>query len=136
MKKYTFILDVDGIFSDGTFYYTIDGKIAKKFGPDDTEALKLISDKVDIIIISGDTRGFEITKKRVNDMGFNLINVPGGKERLDWITQRFDLNNVIYMGDGLKDAFILKHVICGICTINSSFLAKKYASYITTSGGR
>ena len=135
MEKLTFILDVDGIFSDGTFYYTKEGKIAKKYGPDDNEALKLIQDKINIIIMSGDNRAFEITKKRVNDMGFELLNVGGGKTRLEWIKQHYDLNNVIYMGDGLKDAFVLKNVMCGICTSTSSFLSKKYSNYITTCSG-
>ena len=30
-----FILDVDGVLTDGCFYYSIDGKVLKKFGPDD-----------------------------------------------------------------------------------------------------
>lgn len=135
MSDLKFILDVDGIFSDGTFYYTKDGKVAKKYGPDDNEALKLIKDKIEVIIMSGDKRAFAITEKRVNDMGFPLYDVPGGEARLNWIKEHYDLNDVIYMGDGLKDAFILKNVKYGISTCASSFLAKKYSDYVTECKG-
>ena len=85
--------------------------------------------------MSGDKRAFEITKKRVNDMGFELYDVPGGEARLNWIKEHYDLSNVIYMGDGLKDAFILKNVMYGISTSTSSFLAQKYSNYITKCSG-
>ena len=38
MPKY-FILDVDGVFTDGKFLYTKDGKVMKIFGPEDNDAL-------------------------------------------------------------------------------------------------
>ena len=33
----TFILDVDGVMTDGKFTYTVDGKISKVFVPDDSD---------------------------------------------------------------------------------------------------
>jgi 3-deoxy-D-manno-octulosonate 8-phosphate phosphatase KdsC-like HAD superfamily phosphatase len=39
------------------------------------------------------------------------------------------------MGDSFQDAPILKAVDLGICTSDSSFLAKKYADYITPAAG-
>ena len=38
-----FILDVDGVMTDGTFAYTVDGKVTKMFGPHDADGLELIS---------------------------------------------------------------------------------------------
>ena len=31
----TFIVDVDGVLTDGKFYYSSEGKLMKKFGPHD-----------------------------------------------------------------------------------------------------
>ena len=37
-----FIFDVDGVLSDGKFYYSVDGKVLKVFGPDDHDALQIV----------------------------------------------------------------------------------------------
>ena len=43
MHKYkNFILDVDGVFTDGKFHYTSEGKTFKTFGDADSDALSLI----------------------------------------------------------------------------------------------
>ena len=34
------IFDVDGVLTDGTFFYSIDGKIMKRFGSHDAQAIK------------------------------------------------------------------------------------------------
>jgi len=136
MNNYIFVLDVDGIISDGTFYYTKEGKVAKKFGPDDNDALKLLKKYgINIIFTSSDWRSFEISKKRVNDMGYELNDVKPGKIRLNWIKEKFGLENTIYMGDSFVDAIILKNVKCGITTSESNFLAQKYADYVTKCTG-
>ena len=36
----TFVVDVDGVLTDGGFYYDEAGKRYKRFGPDDADALK------------------------------------------------------------------------------------------------
>ena len=54
------------------FFYSEKGKIMKKFGPHDADGLKLISDLIKVEFISADKRGFLISERRVNDMGFDL----------------------------------------------------------------
>ena len=102
-KKYTFVLDCDGVFTDGTFHYNSEGKCEKVFGPDDADALKLIKDQVNIVICSADHRGFPITQKRINDMGFELTCVKS-KDRLQWIKDNCQGTEVAYMGDSFQDA--------------------------------
>ena len=134
-KKYSLVLDCDGILTDhGQYHYNSKGKCEKVFGPDDSDALKLIRDYVNIVICSADHFGFKITEKRINDMGFELTCVKSS-ERLKWIKQNCKGTQVAYMGDSFQDAPILKGVDIGICTSDSSFLAKKYADYITPKGG-
>ena len=133
-KKYTFVLDCDGVFTSGGMVYNSEGKCEKVFGPDDADALKLIKDQVNIVICSADHRGFPITQKRINDMGFELTCVKS-KDRLQWIKDNCQGTEVAYMGDSFQDAPIFKGVDVAICTSDSSFLAKKYADYITPSKG-
>ena len=133
-KKYTFVLDCDGVFTDGTYHYNSDGKCEKVFGPDDSDALKLLQNKVNIIICSADHRGFPITQKRINDMGFELTCVKS-KNRLKWIKENCPNTIVAYMGDSFQDAAIFKGVDIAICTADSSDIAKNHANYITKCKG-
>jgi len=58
-----FIIDVDGVMTDGQFHYSVDGKVMKVFGPEDSDALSLIKDYFVIHFVTGDKRGFEISKE-------------------------------------------------------------------------
>jgi 3-deoxy-D-manno-octulosonate 8-phosphate phosphatase (KDO 8-P phosphatase) len=131
-KPKTFVFDVDGVFTTGPFLYTVDGKFAKIFGPHDNDGIKLIRDKIDVQAISADKRGFEITKKRIqDDMKIPLFFVHES-ERLDWFKNSFkNLKEVIYMGDGMHDADIFEIVGYGIAPNNAFFVAKNKADFVT-----
>ena len=94
-----FILDVDGVLTDGSFLYSKEGKIYKKFGPHDAYSLKKLSKLINISFISADSRGFEITKKRIDDMGFE-VKLVSEEERYEYIVKNYNLESLIYMGDG------------------------------------
>ncbi len=130
-----FILDVDGVFTDGKFYYSKDGKIYKVFGDADNDALSLIKDKLHIEMVTGDKRGFEISKKRIEeDMGFP-ISLVSTFQRAEWISNKFDLSETIYMGDGIYDPLVFSKVGYSIAPQNAFFNTKKYANYITQCKG-
>ncbi|NCN07255.1 HAD hydrolase family protein [Candidatus Falkowbacteria bacterium] len=128
------ILDVDGVLTDGTYHYTIDGKVAKIFGPDDNDALCLLKKYLTIHMVSGDKRGFDITKKRIDDMKFP-IDLVSTFDRLKWITDRFNPEETIYMGDGIFDASIFNGVMYGIAPANAFITTKQHANYVTPSRG-
>ena len=129
------IIDVDGVMTDGRFYYNEDGKFAKVFGADDHEALKYIKRNLEILFVSADKKGFEISKKRiVNDMGFTLSLVDSF-DRISWIKERYDPCKVIYIGDGLLDHFTMKEVGYSIAPPNALDITKKSANFITTRVG-
>ena len=57
--------------------------------------------------------------------------------RINWIKERYNLDKVIYMGDGIFDFFVMKEVLYSIATIESDENAKRVADYITKrSGGK
>jgi 3-deoxy-D-manno-octulosonate 8-phosphate phosphatase (KDO 8-P phosphatase) len=130
-----FILDVDGVLTTGQFFYTEDGKKMKVFGPDDNDALSLLKPFIEIRFVTGDKKGFPITKKRVvDDMKYPLDLVSTIK-RVNWIEERWPLDTVIYMGDGIFDHYVMRKVDYAIATANADTLAKKYAHYITERKG-
>lgn len=136
MKKIkNFIIDVDGVFTDGSYYYSAEGKVMKKFGPDDNDALAFLKDKLNIHTISGDKRGFAITKKRIkDDMGLKL-DLVSTYERLDWISKQYNLKETIYMADGIFDTIVFKKVRYSIAPANAFFKTKEQANFVTKSKG-
>jgi 3-deoxy-D-manno-octulosonate 8-phosphate phosphatase (KDO 8-P phosphatase) len=130
-----FILDVDGVFTDGKFFYSSEGKIYKVFGDADNDALSLIKERLHIEMVTGDKRGFPISKKRIQeDMGYP-ISLVSTFQRVEWIKERFKLEETIYMGDGIYDPLVFKEVGFSIAPANAFINTKKYANHITQSKG-
>jgi len=134
IKFENFLIDVDGVMTDGQFHYSIDGKVMKIFGPDDADALLLIKDLLHIHFISGDKRGFPISKKRIDDIGFPL-DLVSTFDRIDWIKERFNPHKTIYMGDGIFDILVFKEVSYSIAPANSFIQTKKAADFVTLAKG-
>ena len=136
MEKWkNFIFDVDGVFTDGCFYYSEKGKTLKMFGDADNDALSIIKHKLHIEMVTGDKRGFNISKKRIEiDMGYPL-SLVSTFQRLDWIKERFNPMETIYMGDGIYDPLVFKGVGYSIAPANAFTNTKKYANHITKSRG-
>lgn len=138
MEKKTiknFILDVDGVFTDGKFYYTVDGKVMKKFGPEDNDALSLLKGRLHIHAVSGDKNGFAITKKRIADDMKLPLNQVSTFERIEWIRERFDPEETIYMGDGIFDPLVFKYVAYSIAPANAFSKTKAQADFVTEARG-
>ncbi|MER2519183.1 MAG: HAD hydrolase family protein [Bdellovibrionales bacterium] len=135
LKPKQFILDVDGVMTTGQFLYTPEGKAMKVFGPDDNDALSLLKPYMDIRFVTGDKKGFPISKRRiVDDMGFSL-EIVSTIRRIDWIRQQFDPQDVIYMGDGIFDHYVMRQVGYAIAPANSDALAKRHAHFVTQRSG-
>ncbi len=128
-----FVLDVDGVMTTGQFLYSEFGKVYKVFGPHDADGLKMLKGKLDILFITADKRGFNITKKRiVDDMGYDLQLCPE-EERNTFFSEVIGYEQTIFMGDGIFDAPILKKCLCGIAPQNARPEAKEAADYVTPS---
>ena len=135
MKFKVFILDVDGVMTTGQFFYSKDGKQMKIFGPDDNDALGLLKPYIKIRFVTGDRKGFPISNKRIKeDMKFELDLVSTIK-RVEWIKERYDLNEVIYMGDGIFDHYVMKDVGYSVAPANSDRMAKLHANFVTERSG-
>lgn len=129
------VLDVDGVLTNGKFYYTEAGKVMKVFGPDDNDALSLLQPYLPIRFVTGDKKGFPISKKRiVDDMGFEL-DLVSTIRRIEWIKERWKPEQVIYVGDGIFDHYVFKYVGYSIATANADEYAKKTADYVTRRAG-
>jgi len=138
MKKKikNFILDLDGVMTDGRFYYTTEGKVMKAFGADDHDALLLLKPYVKILFITGDRKGFEISRRRiVDDMKFPL-ELVSTLERVKWMEENgYVPSETAYMGDGIFDAMVFDKVGYGIAPGNAFYTTKEHADFVTPSVG-
>lgn len=135
MKPVVFVLDVDGVLNTGQFFYTSEGKVMKVFGPDDHDGLSLLKGYLEIRFVTGDKKGYPISRKRiVDDMGFKL-DIVSTVKRVDWIAQHYDLDKVIYMGDGIFDHYVMRAVGYSVAPANADPLAKQHAHFVTQRGG-
>jgi 3-deoxy-D-manno-octulosonate 8-phosphate phosphatase (KDO 8-P phosphatase) len=130
-----FLLDVDGVMTDGKFYYTADGKFLKAFGPDDHDALSLLKPHLEIVFVTGDKRGFDISKARIIDDMKMRLELVSTIKRLDWIKDRWDPATVIYMGDGIFDNYVFEGVGYSIAPANADQFAKDSAKFVTKRSG-
>jgi 3-deoxy-D-manno-octulosonate 8-phosphate phosphatase (KDO 8-P phosphatase) len=102
----------------------------KSFGADDHDALSDLSKLIHIEFVSADYLGFDISRKRVDDMGFKLTFVPSN-ERVHWIDINFGLADTIYMGDGVYDALIFEKVGYSICPSDGFYRTLQKANFVT-----
>ena len=134
-KPICFILDVDGVMTTGQFIYSNKGKELKIYGPDDNDGLSLLSSHIDIRFVTGDSTGYDISKKRiVDDMNYSL-DLVSTIRRVDWIKEHFKLDEVIYMGDGIFDHYVMQEVGYSIAPANADLHAKDQANYVTQRSG-
>ena len=131
----TLITDVDGVLTDGTFLYSEQGKVYKKFGPHDSDGVKLLrSMNISVQAITADKRGFNITKSRLNDMNIELTFVSE-QDRLNWLRENCDLEKTAFVGDGLYDAPAMRHCAVSFAPLNAVAFAKQNATKILEACG-
>lgn len=130
------VTDVDGVLTDGCFYYTEEGKVMKKFGPHDGDGVKMIRALgIEVYAISADHRGFPITKRRLDDMKVD-IQLVSEADRFSHIQERFGFEETIFIGDGVHDAPVLKKVKYGFAPADATKEALNSAINLKTTGGR
>ena len=128
------ISDVDGVITDGSYYYSVDGKVLKKFGPHDKDGLKILKPLIKIIFITADKNGFKISQKRIKDWGFCLYLVTE-EDRENFICKQNNSKQIIFIADGYHDAKLFKKINCSITPSSARIEAKKNATFITPSKG-
>lgn len=133
--QFIIVLDIDGVFTDGKFIYSQEGKILKMFGSWDSDALSSVQGKVELRFISADPSGFAISKKRVEDMGYHLSFIHA-LDRENLILELKQEFVVVYMADSYSDCAALAAADISATPANAHKRAKKISSFnLDSSGG-
>lgn len=135
-----FILDVDGVLTDGGVYYGEDGNEIKKFNARDGIAIKrLLKHGVEVGIISNSLNKTMI-QNRAKTLGIRYVYV-GLRPKVEIIDEwcaRMEINkdNVVYIGDDVNDIEIIQRVGFSCCPSDASpIVREKVNCVLQTCGG-
>ena len=132
------ISDVDGVWTDGTFYKGTDNLEFKRFSILDGVGVAIArAAKLDIALISG--RYSPATEYRAKEL--NIVDIyNGGLNKLlayENLKAKYDLsdNEVAYIGDDLIDIPVMEQVRFPIAVQNAHPRVKAIAVFITEASG-
>jgi 3-deoxy-D-manno-octulosonate 8-phosphate phosphatase (KDO 8-P phosphatase) len=127
----TFILDVDGVLTDGKVYL-LKEEVVRALNSKDGYALQYASkNNYDIFIITG---GYsEDLKKRLIDLGIKDVFLRSSKkiEVYNGIKEKYSIKDkqVLYMGDDIPDIPVLKIAGVSCCPQDAAVDVKEIVDY-------
>ena len=135
-----FVLDIDGVLTDGNLLVLNDGQMARSMNIKDGYALQLAIKKgYGILVISGGKD--DAVKNRLEKLGVKevFMNVMNKKELLLKYVTDNSLNwpQVLYMGDDIPDMLPMQMVGLACCPADAVAEIKAISHYISpVDGGR
>ena len=132
------VLDVDGVLTDGSLFYSKDGEYIKQFNVRDGQGIKLAQAYgIELAIISG--RECEIVKNRFSELGINHIfqhcHDKAKKIKELAVELKVSLNEAAYIGDDILDVPVLEIVGLPVCPKDAHPSAVSKSKLITESCG-
>lgn len=133
-----FVLDVDGVLTDGSLLILNDGQMARRMNIKDGYALQLAIKKgYLILVISGGNS--EAVKTRLQKLGIEDVwmNVTDKKDLLlQYVTKQHLLwSQVLYMGDDIPDYSCMQMAGLACCPADAVPEIKVIAQYISPLNG-
>lgn len=133
-----FVMDVDGVLSDGQLIYNAQGIESKAFYVQDGVGLKLLKQAgIQLAIITG--RRSAMVEQRATELGINHI-IQGRDDKFVALGELAELlglslDECAYMGDDLPDLKAIKQAGFGISVPNGCPKVRQVADFVTTKQG-
>ncbi len=133
-----FVLDVDGVLTDGSLLVLNDGQMARRMNIKDGYALQLaIKRGYDILVISGGQS--DAVKMRLQKLGISNVHmgVTDKKEVLlrHVTSANYKWAEVLYMGDDIPDLVPMQMAGLACCPADAVPELKSVAAYISPING-
>ena len=137
-KIKAFVLDVDGVLTDGSLLLLDDGQMARRMNIKDGYALQLAIKKgYHILVISGGSS--DAVKLRLQKLGVVEVNmgVSDKKQVLLQYVSKYALNwdDVLYMGDDIPDIIPMQLAGLPCCPADAVPEIRNISSYISAVNG-
>lgn len=138
------ILDIDGVMTDGTKTYGLNGEVlSKTFYDHDFTAIKRFKSKgLNVCFLSGDKRVNENMCSRRKIDFYHNENGKDKSEYLDLLCETYDTSpqNIAYVGDDIYDLQIMrnvKYVFCPSDAVSDVLeLCEEKGAILKSKGGR
>ncbi len=137
-KIKAFVLDVDGVLTDGSLLLLENGEMARRMNIKDGYALQLAIKKgYHILVISGGKS--EAVKMRLQKLGVNEVymSITDKKDILLQYVQKHSLQweEVLYMGDDIPDLAVMQLAGLPCCPADAVPEIKSISHYISPVNG-
>lgn len=112
-----FVLDVDGVFTNGTVFYSKDGELSKQFDMRDGMGLEILREQnVEVWVMTSEQS--EIVAQRMKKLKIENVYL-GVKDKFSLLNhlmkeKNLSINNIAYIGDDVND-------LANICSVGWSF---------------
>jgi|TARA_A200000113_G_scaffold218508_1_gene226093 3-deoxy-D-manno-octulosonate 8-phosphate phosphatase (KDO 8-P phosphatase) len=137
-KVTTFILDVDGVLTNGKILVTSKGKMLREMNTKDGFIIKYALEKgFKIFIISGGTN--KGVKERLKDLGIDEIFLGEHRKKNTYekLIKKYNLkkNEIVYMGDDIPDIPVMKKIGVPCCPNDAVPDVKQISVYVSKKNG-
>lgn len=130
----TFVLDVDGVLTDGTIHVTQNGEMLRNMNIRDGYAMKAaVENGYNVCIISGGKN--DGVRIRLNNLGINEVHL-GVHDKVVILQEylknyNIDSSQVLYMGDDIPDYWVMQQVGLPSCPQDAVPEIKSVSRYIS-----
>ncbi|MGE3536730.1 MAG: KdsC family phosphatase [Candidatus Tectimicrobiota bacterium] len=131
-------LDVDGVLTDGSLYYTERGEELKKFHVHDGQGIKLVQQLgIEIALLSGNASAAVQQRAHVLGITHVFLGVADKLAQLRTLCAQLGvgLTQVAYVGDDVNDLPVLHAVGCPLSVANARPENRACALYVTQQHG-
>lgn len=131
-------MDVDGVLTDGSMYYSEKGDELKKFNTRDGMGIQLLKENgIKIAIITKEN--IKLVERRAKKLEVEDIfqGVENKLLALEELKEKYhlDYSDIAYIGDDINDIPVLKKVGLSICPGDAVIDVKRVCSYIAKKKG-
>lgn len=133
-----FLVDCDGVLTDGGMYYLDNGIEAKKFNTRDGMAFKLLREKnIKVGIVTGENTEIVNNRFKKLKLDYLFMNVTDKLSIVTNLKRELNLNwdNILYIGDDLNDLEVMKKVGISACPLDAVNEIKQASQYISSKSG-
>jgi 3-deoxy-D-manno-octulosonate 8-phosphate phosphatase (KDO 8-P phosphatase) len=134
----TFVLDVDGVLTDGTVYVFDNGEQVRRMSIKDGFALQLAIKKgYRILVISGGNSPAVVERLKKLGLTDIFINVTDKRTLVLQYMKDHQLQKegTLFMGDDIPDYVVMKEAGLAVAPADAAEEIKKVAAYITSKKG-
>jgi len=133
-----FLVDVDGVLTDGGIIYDIDGREIKRFHVRDGHGIKMLQRAgVEVGIITGRTS--EVVAVRAKELGISLVLQGVGDKVAAWREILADKGvspgETAYVGDDIVDVPLMRRVGFSAAVADAESYVRETADFVSTRSG-